>query len=763
MEIVQSSYFDWAEWVTMLVMVEKGERSLTDHSFLQSRCLRSTLLSLQTKHQLRANPTQIEENHFADSCRLPTTAGIPLLSSALANQPPLPSSDSSSDPKAFIYTQVLFHSDPVVRHSRRILLAIHDLLTRPHPISFPWTIRPSFYLESELDPLLQPFPQSVDLHEKFDTSLFSDTDDVRVVAALRRCRAVVIATKSTKCVSNIHSFQKLLIAGLHSSNHTVKFECFNLFCGIINCLQTNDDPRDVRFASLRTAFCDGEHWEKMALIRLWVGWLEFRYKNGDQRFVNESDFDFSGFLSTELNDVQLLLGACCFVGTLFLNEAMSMSFRWQLDFLQQFEEKNQMLSRIASDPRLLSRQEPFNSELTPITIKLGTTLSITRGCDFPLALTEIITTDSDTNLQQLSFRVNPAFFLNHTSINPKHQHSFFPMDLMFERYLRSDPDVFFEGIPDVSFCTSRKFLHTPYVGLHSLLLRCLKLNLDQESLQNLVRMLFVPLSHQDTTQKDIHRLFYLFPPPRLFDNLLSSPLLDKSRIDVRICFLALFGELGAVTAPFRACLSLAKVFKMLIPFKLDSTGVIYNLAEVGDQVVSLHWLNIPAHFDSPLLCHLPSLADAQQDIVQTLSSYSGIPSLVTPRSFQPNWNLIRTIIPPGMSPSERLHMTNSLSSPIGHSILEFITTSLLSPIPGVVSAAIEFFHRFVSVASDDVRMDLVRNGLLDSVVYAVSCSSFLDDYEKGVAVIGMLLATIRRDCQKRRMQYFDFLHLTSRT
>ncbi|KAK2944387.1 hypothetical protein BLNAU_20689 [Blattamonas nauphoetae] len=44
----------------------------------------------------------------------------------------------------------------------------------------------------------------------------------------------------------------------------------------------------------------------------------------------------------------------------------------------------------------------------------------------------------------------------------------------------------------------------------------------------------------------------------------------------------------------------------------------------------------------------------------------------------------------------------------------------------------------------------MRKGLLDRVVFAVSCSSFLDDYEKGVAVIGILLDTIRRDNLKQR-------------
>ncbi|KAK2945942.1 hypothetical protein BLNAU_19159 [Blattamonas nauphoetae] len=67
---------------------------------------------------------------------------------------------------------------------------------------------------------------------------------------------------------------------------------------------------------------------------------------------------------------------------------------------------------------------------------------------------------------------------------------------------------------------------------------------------------------------------------------------------------------------------------------------------VGDLIVSLHWFNIPAHFDSPLLCHLPSLTGAQRGVLQTLSSHSGIPSLVAPlttASFMPFFKTITSV------------------------------------------------------------------------------------------------------------------------
>ncbi|KAK2955916.1 hypothetical protein BLNAU_9076 [Blattamonas nauphoetae] len=376
---------------------------------------------------------------------------------------------------------------------------------------------------------------------------------------------------------------------------------------------------------------------------------------------------------------------------------------------------------------------------------LGSFLSVFRGCDFPSVLTDHIAADLDTSPQHLAGFVTPAYSLNHTSIAPKHRHSFFPMDLMFERCLRWKPDNFLIEWPDVSVCTSRKVLLTPIVGLHSLLLRCPKLNLNHKALHNLVAMFFPESSNQDTTRANVHNLFCCFPPPHLVDTLLASPLLSGTPHIVWFSFLTLFNNFGEYFTPFEACSSLAKVFKMLIPFEWNEVRIDLNLLRgVGDKVVSLHWLSIPPRFDSPLLCHLPSLAGAQQGVLQTLSSHTGLPSLVTPRN-QPNWNSIRKKLSGELTPSQGIHILSQIAIlPQSH--------PLSCRLPALVSAAIEFIHRFVSVASDVVLIKLVLDGLLDIVKFAVSCSPFLNDYEKGVAVIGILLDTIRRDHLRRRMR-----------
>ncbi|KAK2956365.1 hypothetical protein BLNAU_8732 [Blattamonas nauphoetae] len=78
---------------------------------------------------------------------------------------------------------------------------------------------------------------------------------------------------------------------------------------------------------------------------------------------------------------------------------------------------------------------------------------------------------------------------------------------------------------------SRKYLFTPYVGLHSLLLRSPKLNLDQDGLRYLTRLLFID-ENQERTQTHILQLIGRFPPPHLIHTLLSSQPILKTNIDI---------------------------------------------------------------------------------------------------------------------------------------------------------------------------------------------------------------------------------------
>ncbi|KAK2951770.1 hypothetical protein BLNAU_13263 [Blattamonas nauphoetae] len=785
LEILTAACYDWGEWVTMLEMVERSVESVRDLSFLQSPCFRRTLLSLQTKHQLHANTPQIEEKSGTESSsdeistfitRLPSeieatwnlmTASSSESSASISTQTALPSSLPSGS-RTITSEETRSNATRFTRnHSQRVLLAIHLLLTRPPQTSYPWNIRQSRPSFSDEDAPFQPSPRFVDQNEKFSVSLFDETDDAKLLASLRRCRAVVEATNSTDCIPDIHTFRSHLIAGLHSSNPLNIYECSFLFFILADFLPTADDPRDSQFLSLQKAFRDGSYWEKVTLLNLWGRWFSRDGSRSGKR-MKETDFDFNGLLNADLTDTHLFDVACSFVGHLITRNVASMPQSWLLDFLLQFEKRHQMMVRLTGAPSTFSDRKRSRHFLSQLSTSLGSLLSLFCGCDFPSALTEHITTDLSSSPHPLSLQVNPAYFLSHTSIAPNHRHSFFPMDLMFERYLRSDPDAFFRSWPDMSSNSSRKFLLIPLVGLHSLLLRCPKLHLTPQALHHFLRVIFG--TGLDAIPEHVYALFDHFPPPRLIDTLLSPPHLVRDTSDMWVRFLAFIDSFLGFVAPFGACSSLAKVFKMLSPFGSHPKQIeISWLRSAGDLIVSLHWLSIPAHFDSPLLCHLPSLAGAQRGLLQTLSSHSGIPSLVTTLATDSFSNDPRVKQRQELSFNDQLtHLSRSVRSLASASFTPskfrlnvgmIFTRRLLLPSPALVSVAFEFFHRFVSVSSDAVRIELVERGLLDHLVVAVSNSLFLDDYEKGVAVIGILLGSIQRDNQKRRISLVDFSSL----
>ncbi|KAK2945235.1 hypothetical protein BLNAU_19811 [Blattamonas nauphoetae] len=776
LEIVSNLHFDWEEWVTLMQMVEQGVTSLTDLSFLQSGCFRPTLESLQAKHQHRANQPRFEESSRAESSsavlradqiRQPFRSDCSLISlSSLSTETRLTSqySPSSSDTRllsSFQSARSTQHDSRDISgiHSREILIIIHSLLSKPKLESYLWKLRKPFTSEKELELQLTPNTIPVSLEERFGPSMFDETDDSKLVQSLRRCHQVLKTTQSTQCIVNLDSFITLVIAGLLNSSQIIARLCFILFFEILKSLPVFD-PRADQFRTLRSAFRDGTFFDRMALMSLWRIWLFKRVESAPGRDMRVEDFDFEGFLDADLHHGNLFDEACRFVYTLVLTPNTSMTGQWKSDFILQFETKHRVLDRLADKSGAWPAEYKSNLHLTREHIIIAEVMSLFHGYTFPSVLTELITIDLVTSPHLFSPAPNPALFLNYTSISPKHRQSFFPMDLIFERYLRHNPSAFFQNLqpPQTAFSAS-KFICTPLVGLHSLLVRCVPFRLDDRTLLTESRAL-MNLSDQQVMFSEFNRLFSLFPPPRLLDHLLSSPHLLRANQVIWNAFLYLIWYLCGRVAPFGACSSLARVFKAFAPFDSNpDEHELDRLRSAGGVVVFLHWFSIPAHFDSPLLCHLPSLAGAQRGVLQRLSSHSGILSLVTPLTAQlfvecielfakqfDNTNrdlahlslFVRSLRTKGIHPIRTtLHHLRSLSTHF---------------VPAIVSAAIEFFHRFVSFSSDVVRMELVNRGLLDNVLFAVSCSSFLDDYEKGVAVIGILLDTIRRDNLKNEME-----------
>ncbi|KAK2955903.1 hypothetical protein BLNAU_9063 [Blattamonas nauphoetae] len=753
LKIVQNLHFDWKEWVTMMEMVEKGVTALTDLSFLQSRCFRPTLEALQAKHQNRANPPRIEENSRAESSseelhanqsRHPFLfAGSLHSSSTISTETRLPSQHSSFSSD----TQLLSSPQPArpnphtsrdvsILHSREVLTVIHSLLSKPQIDSFPWKLRSKLTSEKEVELALTLSTIPVSLDERFGPSIFSEQDDNTLVQSLNRCLKVIRTTQSLQCIDDLDSFFAIIVTGLHNSNEFIATFNFTIFIEILN-FNSILDPRADQFRTLRSAFRDGTWREQMALLFLWRTWLSKRAQGAPGRDMCVTDFTFDGFMTTDMTDGQLFDEACRFILVLFSSTNASMTGQWKLNFILQFEQRHCMMDRLADKPGTRLGGLKSNLHLAIEHIYIAEVMSLYHGYDFPSELTQLITIDLTNNPHLFSPAPNPALFLNHTSIAPKHRLSFFPMDLIFERFLRNNPTAFFQNFqPPPTAFSQKKFLSTPLVGLHSLLVRCIRVHFNERTLTVFMDILGY-LADQQVTSDDFHQLYSSFPPPRLLDLLLSSPHLVKVQKDLWTKFLFILWSLCGIVAPFGASSSLARVFKMLTPFDSNPDDREVTLLRfVGDLVVSLHWLNIPAHFDSPLLCHLPSLASAQRGVLQTLSSHSGIISLVTPLTAQLFVECIALFTKQFDGTNRFLaHLSllvRSLHSKGIHPVLttlHHLRSLSRLPVPAIVSAALEFFHRFVSFSSDAVRMKLVKQNLLDHVVFAVSCSSFLDDYK----------------------------------
>ncbi|KAK2960296.1 hypothetical protein BLNAU_4849 [Blattamonas nauphoetae] len=788
MEVVIKLYFDWKEWVTMMEMVEKGETTLIlpssnlsvsdEHSKVSKRSINT--LPCRHKNEESRDTESSSEDLNSEHPRLPFLFNNSIHSSStISADIHLPSQHSSSSS-----VHQLLSSPPPPHlnqlpsqeasriHSYQILSVLHSFLSQSQINTYPWKLR--FYSSPEQDQELitADLQTPVCLDERFGPSLFDEPDDIKMIQSLIRCRHVVQETQSIQCIDDLDNFLGPLIGGLNTSSQGTRTYCFNLFIEIIKFLPFFD-PRADQFRTLRNAFQAKSKTEQKALLYLWRVWLSSRTIDRNEPKMCLKDFDFKGFQTANLSHSDLFSEACQFVIALFSSANALISNQWRFDFILHFEKKNHVLDRLADDPGPWSNHNPTTLHLTPPHVVFATFMSIFHGYDFHTTLTELITIDLHSSPHRILTSVNPIFYLNHTSIAPKHRRSFIPMDLIFERYLRDRPIAFFRHTPVLGVRSVRRFLVTPFVGLHSLLLRCPQLSLDEHTLHHLILMFMANRSSQDATQTEINTLFAYYPPPRLIDTLLTPPHLVRENFSIRRDFLHVVAGFGVFTSPFGACSSLGKVFKILIPFDSNPEEFEMGLqSKVGDIVVSLHWLNIPAHFDSPLICHLPALNSAQRGILQTLSSYSGIVSLVIPHTSLFINESSFHIVSQGDDLNHRLILTSVYLRFLAfsemhefllslHGALQF-SSYLLSPFPTLVSAAFEFFHRLVSVLSDADRIKLAERGLLDHVMFAVSNSSFLDDYEKGVAVIGMILDTIRREDQKRRMMDFDFYRVVKR-
>ncbi|KAK2954020.1 hypothetical protein BLNAU_10983 [Blattamonas nauphoetae] len=153
--------------------------------------------------------------------------------------------------------------------------------------------------------------------------------------------------------------------------------------------------------------------------------------------------------------------------------------------------------------------------------------------------------------------------------------------------------------------TSTWLLLTPLVGYHILLLRCFHHDFtDRETSElgaSIVQSFLVnhfPLPPDSRVMSD---LFAVFPPPLIISSLLLS-LRTIDNVDVLIPnFMIILQTLLIHTAPFGDCFSLSETLQSIVPL-LPFSDVDKNMEiRLARTVFILSWLNLPSHFDLPLL------------------------------------------------------------------------------------------------------------------------------------------------------------------
>ncbi|KAK2942319.1 hypothetical protein BLNAU_22769 [Blattamonas nauphoetae] len=191
--------------------------------------------------------------------------------------------------------------------------------------------------------------------------------------------------------------------------------------------------------------------------------------------------------------------------------------------------------------------------------------------------------------------------------------------------------------------------------------------------------------------------------------------------------------------------------------------------DIANRCLSLEWLNIPTGFGSALAHSYTSInfdSFQPQDNPHT-SPYDSL-----------NHTRISTLMPDFLprqvnKTRSRIRLAGSLSRELNHAYQSFYVLQsetirlclkeLLTPVPAEVSVFLEFVKRFVFVGSEATMMEMARFGMQDIVIRAVSESSFLEDYENGICVIGILLRSIRDFEKNQEMADHDFSRLLSPT
>ncbi|KAK2954938.1 hypothetical protein BLNAU_10078 [Blattamonas nauphoetae] len=645
---------------------------------------------------------------------------------------------------------------------------IHDLLSAPSILSPPPPPRPALYDVELHSSALSASSLELDLNERFDISLFDEEDDVILLQTLHRCYQCCRATKGINCIVDPLTFLERLVSTLSSRNRFIRRGSTFLIDRILSYIGFID-PRDVLFRSLRYSFRDGEREEQSTLLNLWVHYFESEWNEMNPPIpLTLSHFDFDGFVSADLSDPLLFDLSIMFLNIIYVNDYIcSLDERTTLNIILQFERRNNALARLSRRTDV----KQAGSSTPPFTLHhllFAFILSVHYNIAFPCNLLEAIVHDTMAEKVDVSqIHKIPSFFVHHCSVDPRCDPHFRFLDLFFEQTLRTDPSQLVIHLLDSVLDNSPTLLYTPLFGLHSFFMRSQHLRLSSIASARLAKVIMVGMQPKRNFSFEMMILITQFPPPLLLRFFMScQPLQLVEKHEQRFVMHTIW-KLMQFTNPFGDCISLVDVFKMLLhtdPVDKENERMCW-IAQ--SEAIWMTWFQIPSSFDSPLIAHVRSLHPSRHHILPSICEESemsklwidrndpGFPMLIDLYCQEENIELghrififfLRWFTP------ETIHRHTLFVK----RVLELLE-SLLFPEPARVSLVLEFCKRFVQMCMDSERMLLVRNGVLRDVIVAASHSPFLEDYENGITMIGILLNTIRRVRLKEEMEGLDFLN-----
>ncbi|KAK2949335.1 hypothetical protein BLNAU_15715 [Blattamonas nauphoetae] len=716
-------------WLAFLQEVVSGEEVVNDTSFLKVSFFRPTLLSLQAQFQEVASSEEESEGSSTSSS----------LNSSLTS----PHTSLEAHLNSSLRTNL--SSPHFKQESLKLLTIFHSLLTSPLHPSLPKqtpidlsTYMLSLYQIDDLDPT-----------ERFDSSMFDEEDDEILAQSLIRCRSVCDLVGPDKCVDDVLAVIDRTVSVLGSSNSLLRLSALSLFSYLedVPCV-LSQLPR--LWNRLRSAFHDGWPEEQHVLIRMSTMWIIHFIVHASLQPFPVTQFDWDGLSSASFGESFTFLASVTLLMLIRrspIDEEIDEANAIQL--ILSFEQQQHALSRIVS----ILDDEPqyLNNRLTCVSLlSYCILISLRSSRDFPIKLTTYLTTHPDFDFSQiLIIFENILLILCHNSQNPRKPHQP-PLDLIFERLLRTNPDHLFAMSDGKDAGLPNTLVNTSLCGFHAICRRGVHFTLMEselvrkgQPLLNSFWMFLTPLI------SDTFNLFLYFPPPlvvRFFLPVLWLDLDSRFLVDgLKVMMITLL----LVTAPFGDNLSLKELFRSdrhrhdIHDSSADSDFI--------SRFQSLEWLNIPTGFESALAYSNPHDSfnlNSNQNRLQVSPNASTplthIPNIIFQYLSHKTRNMIHDICTVGDFVGDLTHAKIGLIELKCEDFSETLK-SILSPVPAEVSVVLEFVRRLVCQCRTRFLMEMVRFGLLDVVLRGVSESSFLEDYENGICVIGILLRSIR-DC-----------------